>query len=344
MHIEVQPLGESNLPAAIAFVSSVLGRSESRELEDWRYRESPRLEGAVAMVGGDCVATMFGLRRTYVSAAGRHELIEPFEWHTSEEWRAQAPGFRLARFFMRGAQPLIGLPGTPSATSLLERLRWIRCGQLARYALPVTGRFLRSRGRKALVALGFDIFGRPLFTPRAPKRARLRLVQADTYPDGAADMAASQRQFSLMREPDAITLEWLRRAPEAVGRYSVLHAYDGRSIVGWALVREYRRGTLRLGEILEVFLQDDSRALYPELVAAVSAHLAGGVDGLLATSSSDDVIAACQAARFRPDERRELFLWWKEGDPPSAPILGDGAIADHSFFPIDTGVTPVAPV
>ena len=337
MSIRVEPLGESNLPAAIAFISNVLQRRESRELEDWRYRDCPMLEGAVAMVDDACVGTMFALRRTYVTAAGPREFIEPFEWHSDEEWRAQAPGFRLARHFMRGPRALIGLPGTESATGLLERLRWERRGVLERHALPLSGRFIRSRGRNALMGLAFDLVGRPLFKPSAKRARRVRLVESDAYPDAALEMVAAQRQFGLMRQPDASTLAWLQRAPAAFGRFRVLHIHDGDALVGWVLTREYRRGGMRIGEILEMFIRDESRELYADTVAAVTARLAhAGADGLLATSSSPEALAGFSAARYRLDERREIFVYWKGDDAPAGAVLGDGAIADHAFFPVDS--------
>ncbi|HEX6640636.1 MAG TPA: hypothetical protein VF215_05960 [Thermoanaerobaculia bacterium] len=298
------------------------------------------LDGAVAMVGDECVATMFALRRTYLTPAGPREFIEPFEWHSNEEWRAQAPGFRLARFFMRGPRALIGLPGTESATGLLERLRWARRGFLERYALPLSGRFIRSRGRNALMGLAFDLVGRPLYKPAARKGGRVRLVASDAYPDQALEMVAAQRQFGLMRQPDATTLAWLRRAPGALGRYTVHHVYDGSALAGWILTREYQRGGMRIGEILELFLRDEARHLYGDAVAAASAQLAGrGVDGLLATSSSPEAIAGLHAARYRLDERREVFIWWKGDDAPEGAVLADGAIADHAFFPVDASAS-----
>lgn len=335
--IAVEALDDGNRAAVIAFTNRHQDRPQTAEYERWRYQDCPTMQATVAMAGRECIATMFALRRSYRTTAGERVMLEPFEWHASEDWRAQAPGLRLVKHYMRGDLPLIAVAGTDMAAGLLVRLKWTQLGMVERFALPLSGRYLAGRGRSALVARIFDVAGRAYFTPRRVRRPTLSVEPAGSAAPAVAALVAGQRRFALMRVPDAPTARWLLRAPASLGAYLTFHARLEGALVGWVSARVFPHGSLLFGELLEVFLADHARAHYRELVAQVSATLAGfGADVLTAATTCPDTIAALRASRFRPDDRRPAFVWWGDGPVPEGPVLIDGAISDHAFFPQQT--------
>ena len=335
--IVIEEIDDGNREAVIAFTNAHQDRPQTAAYESWRYRDCPAMQASVAMTDGECIATMFALRRTYRTADGERVFLEPFEWHASEAWRAQAPGLRLVKHYMRGETPLIAVAGTDMAAGLLVRLKWTQVATVERFALPLSGRYLAGRGRGPLVAGVFDVAGRAFFTPRRPRRSALELEPASVPAPGIAALVAAQRRFALMRAPDPETSRWLQRAPSSLGAYMTFHARSEGALVGWATARVFPHGSLLHGELLEVFLADHSREHYPELVAQVSATLAGfGADVLTAATTCPDTIRALRALRFRPDDHRPAFAWWGRTAAPTGPVLVDGAISDHAFFPQQT--------
>jgi hypothetical protein len=333
--LQLRPLDDTNHDAVIAFVNSLSQRPASASFEWWRYRDCPSMEALVAMAGGECVATMFALRRTYITPDGPIECREPFEWHASEEWRAQAPGLRLVKAWMREQWPMVAVAGTEMAAGLLQRLKWTHAATATKLALPLAGKYLVQRGRSPLMGRAFDLIGRPYYMPRHLRHDELVLEPAGSYSPAALEAVTNQRRFALMRRPDPVALDWLRRAPAAVGHYIVFHARVGNDFAGWVTARVFSQGIRRAAELIEVFLGDDHRDRYPALVQQVCATLAGfGADVLLATTTCDDTMAALRRLKFRIHDHRPVYTWWGGKPGPAGLVLVDGAIADHGFFPV----------
>lgn len=336
--LSLRPLADDNRDAVVEFAVAQAGRRPSDPVIRWRYHECPTLEAVTVMAAQRCVATMFGLERRYMTPDGPRQVLEPFEWHASEEWRAQAPGLRVVKHLMKGDRPMLASAGTDAAAGLLRRLKWTHVADATRYALPLSGRYLASRGRSAAVSRAFDRLGRFLLEPSAPRRGALVLEPAGRTAPSVARLVERQRRFSLMRFPDEPVTRWLDRAPAAVGHYLTFHAkLDGR-LVGWVGTRLFQRGPVFVGELLEVFLEDGARSHYRELVRRASATLVGfRVDALLATTTCPDTAAALSWLRFRRDDSRPVFAWWGSASPPAGRVLVDGTIADHAFFPLPSG-------
>ncbi len=334
--LELHALDDSNRDAVLRFVRGNEDRPRSAAFERWRYAECPAMEALVGMAGDECVATMFSMRRRWMTPDGPRELAEPFEWHANEAWRAQAPGFRIVRQRMREPRPMIAIAGTDMAGDLLVKLKWTRVATAMKFALPITGAYLATRGRGGAVAKVFDVIGTPLFRPRR-RRGALEIETAVNYAPAVHALAAQQRRFTLMRLPDAEQEAWLRRAPAVVGQYVAFHAKADGVLVGWGLGRVFPRGPIRVGELLELYLVDAHRHRYAELAREMSVVLAGyGVDALVATTTCDDTMSALRALRFRPDDLRPVLAWWGGASVPEGPVLIDGAIGDHAFFPVPT--------
>lgn len=334
----ISALNDSNYSAVKEFLCTRNDRPRSDGFEQWRYRECPTMRALVAEAGDKCIATMFALRRRYRTPVGEREFLEPFEWHSSEEWRALAPGLRLVKRYMKEMTPMITVAGTDMAAGLFTRLKWTAAGMVNRYALPLSGRFLSSRGHGKIATRVFDIVGRRVFTPRRSALTVLGLEAANSYAPAVASVANRQSRFGFMRMPDRSMARWLQQAPASVGHYFTLHARLRDELVGWVTARSFYAGGIRVGELLEVFLSDDCRSYYQDLVSQSSVILAGfGVDVLLCTTTCPDTQAALKRLRFHLDDTRPVFMWWGEGkSPPAGMVLVDGAIADHSFFPLPT--------
>ncbi len=335
--IVVAPLGPANRAAVMTFLEARQDRPRTAEYRRWRYEACPAMEAVVAMAGDECIGTMFALRRRYRTPEGLRDCLEPFEWHASEAWRAQAPGLRIVQQFMRREVPVVAVAGTDVAAGLLVKLKWSPLASTQRHVLPLTGRFLRNRGRSALVASAFDVLGRSVFHPRRPRRSAVALEPAATIAPAAVALAERQLRFGLMRIPDPAFVRWLGSAPASVGHYLTFHLRVGEELAGWIFARVFSHRRQMIGELLEVFLADEHRAHYGAAVAQASAALAAcDVDALVATTTCSDTIAALRAIRFRPDDRRPGFAWWGRAPFREARVLLDGALADHAFFPTQT--------
>jgi len=335
--LETLALDDSNREAVVRFVRGNEDYPTSAAFGRWRFTECPTMEALICMAGDECVSTMFSLRREWLTPSGPRELLEPFEWHSSEEWRAQAPGLRIVRQRMREARPMIAIAGTDQAGGLLVKLKWTRVATAMKFALPITGAYLATRGHGGAIAKVFDLIGTPIFTPRRKRGSPLRLEPAGEYAPAVRALAEQQRRFAIMRLPDIATASWLSRAPAEVGHHMYFHASVGGRIVGWGMGRVFTRDEIRVGEILEAFLVDDRTDLYPALIREMSAALAGyGTDLLVATTTCDDTMAALRALRYRPDDLRPVLAWWGSEPVPQGKVLIDGAIGDHAFFPVPT--------
>ncbi len=334
-HLQVVPLDDANRAATVDFLRGNDDRPRGRAFERWRYSDGPSMEALIALAGDRCVATMFSMRRRWLTPGGPVEALEPFEWHASEAWRAQAPGFRIVRQRMREPRPMIAVAGTDQAADLLRKLKWAEVTSAYKYALPLSGRWLAMRGRGPVVCAAFDRVGPFVFAPRRVREAGLEVEVAGAYAEEVPALARTQRRFALMREPDPVTWAWLQRAPASVGHYVAFHARRGGRLIGWGTGRVFQNGAVRVGELLEVFCVDAHRDATAGLVREMSAVLAGfGVDALVATTTCPDMTTALRALRFRPDDIRPVLAWWGPGGVPAGPILVDGAIGDHAFYPV----------
>lgn len=333
--LELRALDDTTHEPVVAFVNSVSQRPRSPSFERWRYRECPTMEALVAMAGDACVATMFGLRRTYITPDGQVTCREPFEWHANEEWRAQAPGLRIIKTWMKEAPPMVAVAGTDMAAGLLERLKWTRAATATKLALPLAGRYLVQRGRPAVVGLGYDLIGRPYVMPRRGRPDGVVLEPSSTYAPAALALAERQRRFALMRRPDVEGLAWLRSAPPAVGHYLVFNIQVDGEFAGWITARVFSQGIRRAAELLEVFLGDAHVARYRSAVRQACATLAAfDVDVLIVTTTCPDTLAALRALHFRVHDLRPVFTWWGGASAPAGAVLVDSMIADHAFYPV----------
>lgn len=333
--LRVEALDESNRAALIAFLSSRQETPTGDAFIGWRYTDCAAMEAVLAMAGDECVATMFAMRRTYITPDGVRDVLEPFGWHASEDWRAQAPGLRLVKQYMKRSLPLVAVAGTDMAAGLLRRLKWTELASTERYVLPLSGRFLVKRGWNATVAHAFDLIGRRLYAPSAPAAGDLVLEPASRPSPAVTELTDGQRRFSIMRRPDAAFTDWLGRAPAAVGCYLTFHVRLGERLVGWVNARVFTHGGLRYGELLEVFVDEHFRDRYPAVVRHACATLgAFAVDALIATTTCPYVRDALKRSRFRLDDRRPVMTWWGDESVPQGTPLVDGTIADHAFHPV----------
>ena len=335
--LRVHSLSSETIPAAIRLSQQLWDRPTDATYLAWRYADAPTQEAALAMVGEECVATMFGLRRTYRTPNGDLECLEPFEWFASERARASGAGLRVVKSLMAGERPLVTLGGTAAATALFKRLGWTLLCTGERWVLPLRGASLRARGRSRVVSWAFDRLARHYFTPRAPSEARVNLRPIEAVSAEIREIAQSQQRFEWMRIPDPETQSWLAGAPRLMGKFSTSEVlYDDR-VVGWVLLRAYPAAAVRRGDIQELFLADDARHLYEATLRAASQLLiADGVDALTCITTCPDTIAALHRLRFRLDEEEPVFAWHGGRSLSTGPALVNGAHADRAFFPLPT--------
>jgi hypothetical protein len=327
----VESLAPRHYGAVVDLSAVAWDRSRSGETAMWRYVQCPTLEGSVALHGGRCVACVFAMRRTYWSPGGDVEVLEPFDWFTTEEWRPRGAGLRVMRHLMSGPLPLVAMGGSADGQKLLARLGWKHLWTAKGLQLPLTGRYLASRGRSRIVARGFDLLGRPFHRPRRLRRGDLRVEPAATPGPRLEEIMRRQGRFGLVPRPNAAVLQWLRNAPAENGLYFGFNVLLQDEMVGWAWARVATSAGLRLGHFQDLLLSDEARHLYPAVVRKVASSLAGfGLDAVLAASSCPDTLAALAAARFRLDNVIPVYVW---GDVPPGVALITGSHAEHAFFP-----------
>ena len=335
--LRVTSLSSETRPAAIRLSQQLWDRPTDATYLAWRYADAPTQEATLAMVGEECVATMFGLRRTYRTPNGDMECVEPFEWFATERSRASGAGLRVVKSLMAGERPLVTLGGTPAASALFRRLGWTLLCEGQRWVLPLRGAYLRARGRSRTVSGAFDQVVRHYFTPRARSDAPVSLHPVPTVSSEILAIAQAQRRFEWMRIPDRETQAWLTRAPLPMGRYSTSEVLLDGQVVGWVILRAYRAGGFRHGDIQEVFLADDAREWYEATLRAASRLLlAETVDAITCVTTCPDTLDALRRLRFRHDDDEPVFAWHAGTSLSTGPALVNGAHADRAFFPLPT--------
>lgn len=331
----IEPLSSGNRAAVVAHARPTWDRPTGDDYFGWRYADCPAQEAMIAMAGGACVATMFAFRRRFLTPQGERECLEPFDWHTTEEWRARGAGLLVVKKFMAGDRPIIALGGTDAAKAIFRRLRWTEIATATRWDLPRRGTYLVERGRSPAVGRAFDLLGAAYYTPEWRREEVELLEPASSLAPEVERLARAQRRFALMRLPDPETQHWLARAPAAAGSFQVFHVRLGGRLAGWATVRLHRAVGMRIAAIQELFLGDEFTAAYPAVLRGLTAMLdATSPDVITTVTSCPLVTAALKSLRFRVGDLQSVFAWWPGGTPPQGPILLDGAHAEWICFPI----------
>jgi hypothetical protein len=334
--VRVEWLGPANRDAVLELAAHAWDRSRSPAAMAWRYERCPGLEAAVALAGDQCVACVFGMRRAYWTPSGDIECVEPFDWYTREEWRPKGAGLRVMKHLMSGPRPLIAMGGSLAARNLFLRLGWSHFATAYRLALPLSGRFLRHRGRAPMLAHTFELVGRGMFTPRRHRPDPLRVEPAGWAGPDLDSIIETQRRFALVARPELAAWRWLREAPPEMGIYLGFNLITRDRMVGFASARVFTSEGLHLAELLDVTLADHAVGFYPAAVRRVAYILAGfGVDAIYAVTTCPDTLAALRFNRFRLQNDDPLYGWWKGREAPSSALV-TSSHAEHAFFPSPT--------
>jgi len=332
----IKPFGDANRHQVLSLATHAWDRSRSASTLAWRYEQCPTLEGAVALDGEDCVACVFAMRRTYWSPSGDVECLEPFDWYATDEWRPKGAGLRVMKHLMAGSAPLVAMGGSHEGRRLLGRLGWKHAWTATCVVLPLSGRFLRYRGRSRVVSLGFDLVGRPLYAPPRHPEGRLRVEPAGSPGQALDAIIKGQSRFGFVPRTDDATLRWLRDAPAEFGLYLGFNFIVDGAMVGWARARVLTATGIRIADLQDLILSTEALAFYPEAVNRVTAILASfGPDAIFATTTCPDTLAALRRRHFRPDHMVPVYVWWPGGAPPATALV-TRSHGEHAFFPTPT--------
>lgn len=334
--LAIAPLNPENREAVVALATRSWDRSRNPATLAWRYEHCPSLEAAVGLAGGECVASIFGLRRSYKTSGGDVECLDVFDWMTTEQWRPLGAGLRVMKRLMSGPRPLLALGGAAAGQELVRRLGWRHLGTAERLVLPLTGRFLSHRGHPATVARAFDLIGGVYYAPRQKREELLHVEPAGCPGPAYQSILERQKRFALIARTDTTTLDWFRRAPAEMGLYAGFNLLLEQRQIGWAWARVISANGLRFADLQDLLLADDAREWYPAAVRSVTTALSGfGVDAIYSTTSCPDTLRALRSARFRLDAILPIHAWWP-GTPPDGPVLVTSSHAEHAFFPCPT--------
>lgn len=335
--LRIARMDAGSLGAVMRLAGTAWDRPTSDAYLTWRYQEAPGQEAALALLGDECVGSLFALSRRYRTPDGEREALELFDWYATEEWRPRGAGLRVLKHLMKDGRQLLALGGTPPARALFERLGWRPIDVAMRLNLPLRGRYFTHRGRGAAFGTAFDLLARAAFRPRA-RRADGVVLEPTTNLSPAIDaLVRTQRRFAFLRVPDHRMHAWLLSAPAALGLYLTFHVRIGEHVAGWATARVHHANGLRTGSLQEVFLADDAVRYYPAVVSTLCEVLAGfDPDVLTAVTSCPDTLASLRALRFRPDYDIPVYSWPTPSGASPGRALADAGHAEWAFFPIAT--------
>lgn len=307
----------------------------------WRFLERADWEAILAYDGARLVGFLDNFFRPCRIGDALLRTRQTADWFCDPGHRPV--GVMLMRKIMEQPEPVLVVGGTDATHQLLPRLRWQSLPDLTDYALPTGGGAAIKRlselfhFRLAAVpgplgrALSLPMGGRRRAAP-PPGAAEVTCLDADEPLPEIVPRAGTHGLSSLLDQSEA---DWLRLAPDAMGRYVwLVFSLDGRP-AGFSLSRLYRAGPLQAARLLHLQAQVPAVALYAWMSAETARYLAQqGAQWVAARFGCPLVDQALAGLGFRRRHACKAF-WWHRGEaPPPLPyhltwVCGDEAVLPY---------------
>ena len=347
MATEFLPFAAEHLSAIRKFSERTWERPTIDAFYRWRYLECPRQSGLLALRDGECVATVWIMKRCYRLGGARVDMSETFDWYVLPELLNSGLGIRAMRRFMQRPEPILTVGGTDLTLRFLPRLGWRKVCSSCSYLFPLDGGALSGAletqvrlPQMALHAIG-DLVTRTWCRPRqwsAPGRGDV--AEVDSLGKEILSLYEGKVGYGCVPLPDVGWHAWLTGGGEGAGRFLTVHYRLSGVLVGWALGRIYATVGGREATIVDVFTPQPDVRLYSWMVSTLVERLAAFRPRCIRARATCPVLgSALSKNRFLRGPPMPVLLWSAERRELPAPVHLMGNTADAPFFPYDIGST-----
>jgi hypothetical protein len=261
----------------------------------------------LALGGGECLATVFALRKRYLIAGQPVPCLEVFDWHCLPELKGTGVGIRVMRAMMRRPERVIAVGGTEDVLSALPVMGWQQFAVARAFELPTSGEFLSTGLQRrtdipaSAARLPLDLLARAWFTPRKRHASGTGRAVPISIVDSETDkLYAGDSGYDVVQQPQPEVLRWLSCGYPGNGSFRFLAFTVADRLRGWALTRVYDTEYGPEGAILELFAPQPDLDLYTWIVSEAACSLSGSAPRVIRGRATCPVLqAAFRANRFR---------------------------------------------
>ncbi len=334
-----------HLPAIERFSARVWQRPTSDAFLDWRYRRCGAFHRAyLALEGGECLATVSALEKSYRVGGERLTVLEGFDWYSLPELQTSGVGIEVMEALHRQPHPVLGIGGTEEAVALRQRLGWQRIAEARSFLLPFAGAAGQISSRlkvpAPLARLALAVAG-PLWLQ--PRRRQVpaggRVEQPAAAGEEIEALYEGDLGYRAVQVADPRYLEWLIDCHPGMGTFLPFYFYVQDTLRGWALGRLYDAGAARAASLVACYAPRPTADLYTWMVSEVLVRLAAGAPAFIRAAATCPLLAAA-LRRNRFLERPPLPIDCFSHDGATLPAEGLHLTldtADEAFLPYPEG-------
>jgi hypothetical protein len=272
-------------------------------------------------------------------------------WFCHPDYRPVV-GIKLMRMMMDKPEPMLIVGGNDNSWNVLPRLRWHALPTVPQYVLPI-GPGVVFKGLSHLLdfpvsaipsALGrvisFRVFGRRRGTTPNGSGSVMRLRGAEAIPEIVPPPDGCALSAVLGQEE----VDWLDKAPDAMGDFVwLVFSVDG-SPVGLSLSRLYEDRPFRAAKLLHLQVTDPSAAGYTWIIEETVHYLAErGAQWIAARFGNPLIVQVLEKMGFKNRRVDAPAFWWNHGqEPPDGPyhltsVCGnESVIGGHTSLEVET--------
>jgi hypothetical protein len=342
---EIVQFTSEHLSAVQKFNERIWERPPTDSLYHWRYLECPSQSGLLTFRDGECVATIWSIKRCYRLGDELIDVLESFDWYVLPELINSGHGIRLIRRLMQRPEPVLSVGGSETSLDLIPRLGFRDVSSAYPYLLALDSGVLTRElamhfrlPRVALRALA-GLATRTWFRPRrwsAPPGGDVLAV--DRLDEQVSALYQGDIGYGTVVLPDAAWHAWLTGGGEGVGTFITLYYLVSDVLVGWAFGRVFATNRGREAAIVDVFTPRPDVRLYGWMVSALVERLAQFRPGCIRARTTCPVLGSgLRKNRFLRGPQRPVLVWSAEGRVLPGPVHLTRGTADSAFLPYDVG-------
>jgi hypothetical protein len=314
MGAQIQPLAAEHLEELSSFLSGTFGDSAHAplfqpDMLQWKYLDPAGFElpRSLVVVEGGRIAGHLGM---HVTAFGDAIAMHPCDWAAGRSRSPHGLGLLLRAHRMTDTQYVMGC--TDAAAQVFQRIGYAVPAVIPLFQKIVAPMAWRHMHRnqplwKRATLLAVDRSRSRLTVRRAPTRC-VELKQVARFGADVAEIVArGPAVIASSRAPELLN-HYLRFPPGTTRGWYVYHESRLR---GFALANVVERGPVRLGKVLDCYLDSDDPGLWHAAVFAMVRELAAqDCHHVAAYGSAPWVAAALRSNGFF--ERGRTPLYWRD--------------------------------
>ena len=318
------------------------GEDFARAFFRWRFFERPLWDAALAYDGTSLVAFLDSFIRRCRVGTQIIPIRQTADWFCHPDYRPVV-GIKIMRMMMDKPEPMLVVGGNKNTQNVLPRLRWHSLPDVPRFVLPIgpgvmfkgLSRLLRIPTSAFPSALGrlpsFRVFGGRRGAAPNGTGSVFRLRDSESLPEIAPPPDSCALGAVLDREE----VDWLNKAPDAMGDFVwLVFSIDG-SPMGLSLSRVYEEKPFRTAKLLHLQATDPSAAAYDWMIKETAAFVAEcGAQWITAQFGDPLVLQALEKTGYRKKRDDQKAFWWNHGqEPPNGPYHLTWVCGDESVMP-----------